>query len=164
MFVSYIEFLGPKVWKCRAPLLIISWSEKLPEYALFFGQSVRSIWDTPSQNQKPNGQAKAKIRIQIFFWSKSFKTSGGQKGPLLTSSGAPNGLRWWPWVVLRGSCKKITKTKFSFSGVCWQSWNVSCILYLVANYKKNYWTFLKTPSQVGWKNALIFCFKQELYT
>ena len=30
-------------------------------------------------------------------------------------------------MVLRGSCKKIVKTKFSFSGVCWQSWNVSYV-------------------------------------
>ena len=61
-----------------------------------FWPSVRSIWDTPGQNQLKNGRFLSKIRFKKNFWQKSSYFSGGQKGPLLTNSGAPNGLRWWP--------------------------------------------------------------------
>ena len=62
----------------------------------FFWPSVQSIWDTPGQNQLKNGRFLSKIRFKKIFWQKSSYFSGGQKGPLLTNSGAPNSLRWWP--------------------------------------------------------------------
>ena len=37
LFSSYIEFLGPKAETYQALLLIISWSERLLEYAIFLG-------------------------------------------------------------------------------------------------------------------------------
>ena len=70
LFSSYIEFLCPKVWKCQALLLIISWSEHLLEYAIFFRLSVRSFWDILSQIPMKNGEARAKTKSQNFFWSK----------------------------------------------------------------------------------------------
>ena len=71
IFSAYIEFLGPKVWKCQALLLIISWSEHFLEYAIFFRLSVRSFWDILSQILMKNGEARAKTRSQIFFLVKN---------------------------------------------------------------------------------------------
>ena len=97
LFSSYIEFLGPKAETYQALLLIISWSERLLEYAIFFELSVRSFWGIVSQNLMKNGQDRARIKLQFFsvkIQNPKSKYSGGQKGPLLTNSGAPNGLRW----------------------------------------------------------------------
>ena len=85
-----------EVWKSYVWPSIISWSADALECAKFFWPSVRSIWDTPGQNQLKNGRFLSKIRFKKKFWQKSSYFSGGQKGPLLTNSGAPNGLRWWP--------------------------------------------------------------------
>ena len=85
---------------------------KTSEVCLFFGRSVWSIWETaPSQKQRSNGRAIKKIQNILSY--KIFQIFSLPKG---TKSGAPNGLRWWPKVVLRGSCKKILETKFTFSG------------------------------------------------
>ena len=65
----------------------------------FFWLSVRSFWGILSQNLMKNGQVRATIRSHFFpvqIHNPKSKFSGGQKGPLLTNSGAPNGLRWWP--------------------------------------------------------------------
>ena len=69
----YVEFLGPKAERYHSLLLIISWSERLLQYAIFFGPSVRSFWGILSQNLMKNGQDRAKIRSQIFFCSNSSK-------------------------------------------------------------------------------------------
>ena len=60
-------FLGPKAERYHSLLLIISWSERLLQYAIFLGPSVRSFWGILSQNLMKNGQDRAKIRSQIFF-------------------------------------------------------------------------------------------------
>ena len=99
LFSSYIEFLGPKAETYQALLLIISWSLRLLEYAIFFGPSVWSFGVIVSQNPMKNGQDRARIKLQFFsvkIRNPKSKYSGGQKGPLLTNSGAPNGLRWSP--------------------------------------------------------------------
>ena len=59
MFSAYFEFLGPKVWTSIALLLIISWSADL-EYAIFLGQSVRSIWDPRAKNGGQMAELKLK--------------------------------------------------------------------------------------------------------
>ena len=92
-------FLGPKAETYQALLLIISWSERLLEYAIFFWLSVRSFWGIVSHNPMKNGQDRARIKLQfcsVKIQNPKSKYSGGQKGPLLTNSGAPNGLRWSP--------------------------------------------------------------------
>ena len=64
MFYAYFELLVPKVWKCQALLVIISWSGRPLEYAIYCQVVLRY---SESKSNKKNGRALAKIRLQFFF-------------------------------------------------------------------------------------------------
>ena len=74
-------FFSPFLGFSWSLLLIISWSENYPLYAIFGGLSVGSFWDTPSQNRRPNSWARAEIRFNDFEFKFSSNFQGAKRGP-----------------------------------------------------------------------------------
>ena len=81
MFSSYNEFLGPKVWKFRAPLPIISWSEKLPEYAIFLDDLSSRFEILQAKIGGQMAELEQKWEYKIFFDQNPSKLQGAKRGP-----------------------------------------------------------------------------------